>query len=279
MLKRSVLALLALSAGLFAQEFRATLTGTVTDPSGAAIPNATVKATNIAVNSTSETKTNGEGLYTIPLLEPGVYNVEFVANGFQALKRESITLAVGQRANLAVSLTVGQMSQEVTVTGQQEVIDSGDASKGLIFDPRKTQEYPLNGCQSYMLLSLTPGVIFGQEQFGASGFSGTRGWDVNNSYKFNGARQGNGNNVFMMNGTAISNEGSTWLLAPSVDAIQEFSAMPTVYDAQYGHEAGGVVNTVIKGGTNAIHGDFYEYFRNGVLDANNFSNNVGGLPK
>src|SRR3954453_17403750 len=131
MIKRSVLALLMLSAGMFAQEFRATLTGTVTDPSGAAVPNATVKATNTAVNSTSETKTNNEGLYTIPLLEPGAYNIEYTASGFQALKRESITLAVGQRVNLPVRLIVGQMSQEVTVTGQQEVIDSGDASKGL----------------------------------------------------------------------------------------------------------------------------------------------------
>ncbi len=279
MIKRSVLALLALTAGLYAQEFRATLTGTVTDPSGAAIPNGTVKATNVATNATSETKTTSDGLYTIPLLEPGIYNVEFIANGFQTLKRDSITLAVGQKSNLTVRLTVGQMSQEITVTGQQEVIDSGDASKGLIFDPRKTQEYPLNGRQSYMLLSLTPGVIFGQEQFGASGFSGTRGWDVNNSYKFNGARQGNGNNVFMMNGTAISNEGSTWLLAPSVDAIQEFSAMTTVYDAQYGHEAGGVVNTVIKGGSSAWHGTVFDYFRNAVLDANNFGNNYAGAKK
>src|SRR5215471_6986178 len=102
MIKRSVLALLALAAGLYAQEFRATLTGTVTDPTGAAIPNATVKAVNTATNTASETKTNNDGLYTIPLLEPGVYNVDFSANGFQLLKRDSITLAVGQRATLTV---------------------------------------------------------------------------------------------------------------------------------------------------------------------------------
>jgi len=245
MIERSVIALLVLSAGLFAQEFRATLTGTVTDPSGAAIPNATVKAVNTAVNSTSETKTSSDGLYTIPLLQPGVYTIEITANGFQTLKREAITLAVGQRVNLPIRLTVGQMSQEITVTGQQDVIESADANRGLVFDPIKTQEYPLNGRQSYMLLSLTPGVIFTQEQFGASGFSGTRGWDVNSSYKFNGARGGNGNNVFMMNGTAISDNTSQWEFAPSVDAIQEFSAMTTVYDSQYGHQAGGVVNTVI----------------------------------
>jgi hypothetical protein len=279
MIKRCVLALLVLSAGLFAQEFRATLTGTVTDPSGGAIPNATVKAVNTAVNSTSETKTSSDGLYTIPLLEPGVYTVEITANGFQTLKREAITLAVGQKLNLPVRLTVGQMSQEITVTGQQEVIESADANRGLVFDPTKTQEYPLNGRQSYMLLSLTPGVIFTQEQFGASGFSGTRGWDVNSSYKFNGARGGNGNNVFMMNGTAISDNTSQWEFAPSVDAIQEFSAMTTVYDSQYGHQAGGVVNTVIKGGNNAWHGTVYDYFRNAVLDANNFGNNYAGAPK
>src|SRR4051812_20510541 len=89
--------LLLLSGGLYAQEFRATLTGTVTDPSGASVPNASVKATNKATNGVSETKSNGDGLYTIPLLEPGIYNIEAVASGFQTLKRENITLTVGQR--------------------------------------------------------------------------------------------------------------------------------------------------------------------------------------
>src|SRR5205085_5965752 len=136
-----------------------------------------------------------------------------------------------QRLNLNLQLTVGQATTEITVTGQQEVIDTGDANKGLVFDPDKTQSYPLNGRQSYMLLMLTPGVIFTQEQFGASGFSGTRGWDVNNSYKFNGARAGNGNNAFLLNGSIISNEGSTWLLAPSVESIAEFKAITTVFEA------------------------------------------------
>jgi len=275
---RSLLALLLFSISLQAQD-RATLTGTVTDPSGAAVPNAAVKATNTATNQASDTKTTSDGIYTIPYLAPGIYDVEVTAAGFQTLKRPAITLEVGQRLNLPLQMTVGQATTEITVTGQQEVLDTTDAGRGLVFDPEKTQSYPLNGRQTYMLLSLTPGVIFTQEQFGASGFSGTRGWDVNNSYKFNGARAGNGNNVFMLNGTPISNEGSTWEFAPSVDAVQEFSAMTTVYDAQYGHEAGGVVNTVIRGGTNNWHGDIYDYFRNAVLDANNFGNNVAGAKK
>jgi hypothetical protein len=149
----------------------------------------------------------------------------------------------------------------------------------LEFDPVKTQELPLNGRQTYMLMMLTPGVIFTQEQFGASGFSGTRGWDVNASYKFNGARAGNGNNAFLLNGTLISDNGSQWDFAPSVDAIQEFSAMTTVYDASYGHEAGGVVNQVIRSGTNRWHGTLFDYIRNRVLDANTFGNNLVGAPK
>src|SRR5215472_11694206 len=279
MTPRSVVTFLLVCVAMFAQEYRATITGTITDPSGSAIPSAAIKATNTATNAVGETRSNSDGVFTLPLLEPGSYRIEVGAPGFQTLKREAITVAVGQRLSLPMQLTVGQATTEITVTGQLETIETSDAARGLVFDPIKTQEYPLNGRQSYMLLSLTPGVIFTQAQFGSTGFSGTRGWDVNNSYKFNGARAGNGNNVFMMNGTAISNEGSTWEFAPSVDAIQEFSAMTTVYDAQYGHEAGGVVNTVIRGGSNSYHGDVYEYFRNGVLDANNFSNNIGGLPK
>jgi hypothetical protein len=276
---RSILVVLLFCVcGLFAQD-RATLTGTVTDPSGATVPNATVKVTNTANNETFEGKSSSDGLYTIPYLAPGVYDVEVTAAGFQTTRRQGITLSVSQRLALPVQLTVGQATTEVTVTGQLDTIDTADADRGLVFDPIKTQEYPLNGRQSYMLLMLTPGVIFTQEQFGASGFSGTRGWDVNSSYKFNGARAGNGNNTFSLNGGIISDNGSQWDFAPSVDAIQEFTAITTAYDASYGHEAGGVVNTVIRGGTNNWHGDVYDYFRNRVLDANNFALNYAGQGK
>jgi hypothetical protein len=268
--------LLAACASLFAQEFRATLTGVVTDPSGAAVPSANVKATNNANNESREVKTNAQGVYTIPFLDPGVYSVEISASGFQSVKRQDITLAVSQSLNLPVQMTIGQNATEVTVTGQQEIVETTDANKGLVFDPLKTQEYPLNGRQSYMLLSLTPGVIFTQQQFGASGFSGTRGWDVNSSYKFNGARGGNGNNVFMINGAVVSDNGSQWDLAPNVEAIQEFKAVTTAFDASYGHEAGGVVNTTIKSGGNKWSGDVFDYLRNSVFDANYFQSNFAG---
>ena len=264
---------------LVAQEFRATISGNVTDASNSAIPNANVKAVNRATSAAATTKTGTDGFYQLPFLEPGVYDVEVTAAGFQTMLRKAITLEVSQRLNLPIQLALGQTSQQMTVYGSQELIQTADANRGVVFDPTKTQELPLNGRQSYMLLNLTPGVIFTQEQFGASGFSGTRGWDVNNSYKFNGARAGNGNNAFLLNGSLISNEGSTWEFAPSVEAIAEFNAMTTIFDSQYGHEAGGVVNTIIKTGTNNWHGDVYDYLRNRVLDANSFQNNFAGLGK
>lgn len=277
MFARLVLAVVALSAAAIAQDFRATLSGSVTDPSGAAIPDAMVKAVNSATNEAREVKTTSLGFYTIPYLNPGTYNIEVTASGFKALKREGIVLQVAQRMNLPIELAVGEVTQEVTVTAQQEVIDTSDASRGLVFDPVKVAEYPLNGRQTYMLMSLTPGVIFGQETFGATGFSGTRGWDVNGSYKINGARQGG--NLFLLNGAPISNDGGGWRLAPNVEAVQEFKVMTNTYDAGFGDFRGGAVNTTIKSGSNDWRGNVFEFFRTRNLDANSFQSNRTGQPR
>jgi len=125
-----VLALLCLCAGLYAQDFRATIAGRVTDSSGSSVPNATIKATNKANNTVNNTRSGADGLYTIPLLDPGEYDIEVGATGFQTLKRTSITLEVSQRLNLPLQLSVGQVTQEMTVTGQQEIINTGDANNG-----------------------------------------------------------------------------------------------------------------------------------------------------
>jgi hypothetical protein len=275
------------SCALVAQEFRATITGIVTDPSGAAVPGATVKATNIANNISKEVETTSAGVYTVPYLDPGVYTIEVTATGFQTLKREQIVLRVADRVNLPLQLTVGQVTESITVVGRQEVLETADANRGLVFDPVKTQQYPLNGRQTYMLLMLTPGVIFTTETFGASGNSGTRGWDISDSYRFNAARSGN--TLYLLNGMNIGgdsmgSQGTGWHLAPNVEAIQEFKVMTNTYDASYGLFRGGAVNQTTKSGTNNWHGDVFEYFRNTSLgDANYFQNkalpNADGTPK
>lgn len=276
MTTRILTALCFMIVSLYSQDFRGTIEGLVTDPSGAVIPGASIKIINIQTNETKEVKSNSQGYYTIPYLNPSIYTMEAVAPGFEKLRQTEIAVRVADKLNMPLKLTVGQSSQEVTITGQQEVLDTGSADRGLVFDPLKTEQLPLNGRQEYMLMALTPGVLFTQEQFGASGFSGTRGWDVNSSYKINGARPGE--NVFFLNGAPISDNGGTWDVAPNIEAVQEFKVMTNTYDAQYGHFGGGAVNTTIKSGGNAFHGDVFDYFRNSYMDANNFGNNYNGQP-
>ncbi len=253
-----------------AQDFRATLTGLVTDPSGAVIPGATVKATNTTTNAGTETRTTELGVFTIPYLDPGVYDVEVSAPGFLTVVRPKIVLRVADKVNLRIELKLGQTSESVVVTAEQEVIETASADRGLVFDPIKTQQLPLNGRQSYQLMALTPGVLFTQEAFGPSGHSGTRGWDVTNVYRINGARAGQ--NLFLLNGAPISDAGGTWQIAPNIEAIQEFKVMTNTYDASYGRFGGGVVNTTIRSGASEWHGNVFEYFRNTVLDANRTGN-------
>jgi Carboxypeptidase regulatory-like domain/TonB dependent receptor-like, beta-barrel len=274
---RAALALMAFTAIGFTQDFRATISGMVTDQNGQAVANAIVKAVRVDTNEIKEVKTTSEGRYSIPYLNPAIYNIEVIASGFQTLKRERVTLRVADKLDLPLQLTVGQVSETVVVAGQQETLDSGSADRGLVFDPVKTQELPLNGRQTYMLLSLTPGVVFTQETFGPTGFSGTRGWDVNNSYKINGARTGQ--NLFLLNGAPISDTGGTWQIAPNVEAVQEFKVMTNTYDSSYGRFGGGVVNTTLKSGTNNWRGNVFDYFRNAIFDANYFQNNATGQPK
>lgn len=273
MMLRVVAVLTLCSSCLMSQDFRATISGLVSDPSRSAVPEATVRAVKDGTNETKETKSNAQGIYVIPFLDPGTYTISAQASGFKDLKRVGIVLRVADRQNLPLILEVGQVTESITVTGDQELIQTATAGRGLNFDPIKVQEYPLNGRQSYMLMALTPGVLFTQEQFGSSGFSGTRGWDVNGSYTINGGRTGT--NQFLLNGAPISTDG-TWQVAPNVEAIQEFKVTTNTYDAQYGRSGGGHVNTTIKSGTNEWHGSLFDFWRNTVFDANNTQNNRQG---
>jgi hypothetical protein len=265
--------LIALAGPVLAQDYRATLLGQVSDPTGAAVPGTKIRATKVDTNVSKETETTTAGVYTIPGLEPGTYNVVFTKEGFQTVNRQGIELRVGDKLNLTVTMQVGQITQEVTVVGEQELVQTATASRGLVFDPIKVQELPLNGRQSFMLMRFTPGVTFNQRQFGSSGFSGTRAWDVNGSFTMNGGREGT--NQFLLNGAPISTNG-TFNVAPNVEAIQEFKVMVNTYDAQYARTGGGNVSTTLKSGTNEWHGSVFDFWRNRILDANTRQNNASG---
>lgn len=267
---------LLLAAGVCAQEYRATILGQITDPGGAAVPNAAIKVTKQDTGVSRETVSNDSGYYTITALDPGTYDVVITASGFQTLRLTGITLRTADKLNLPAALEIGTINQEITVIGEQALLNTATASRGLVIDPVKVTEIPLNGRQSYMLMNLVPGVRFTQRQFGSSGFSGTRAWDVNGSFTMNGGRRGT--NQFLLNGAPISTDG-TFNLAPNVEAIQEFKVMVNTYDAQFGRSGGGHVNTTLKAGTNSWHGSLFDFWRNRILDANTRQNNAGGSPR
>src|SRR5438445_2964627 len=172
------------------------------------------------------------------------------------MRRQNVALMLAEKMDLPIQLELGRVTEEITVKAESATVQSADASGGLNFDSLQTSELPLNGRQVYMLMDLTPGVLFTQEQFGASGYSGTRGWDVSNAYAMNGGVSGT--NSFSLNGAPISLTG-TWQVAPNVDAIQEFKVMTNTYDAAIGRTGGGSVNTTLKSGSNALYGTMFDY--------------------
>ncbi len=270
---------------LWAQEFRSSLTGQVTDPSGAVVPNAVVTAVMNNTRQTYTAKTSSAGVYYIPYVLPGTYTMTVKAQGFKTAVQENVVVLAAQSRGVNFKLQVGSVSQAVTVTSTPPIIETASGSGGTVLQTRQVENLPLNGRQVYMLVRTTPGSQFLQQQFGASGYSGTRGWDVSNNYSIGGssAQAGNFNN-FTLNGTNITimtgfGPEGTWMTAPNVDALQEVNIMDQMFDARYGRTGGGVVNMVTKSGTNAYHGDVYEYLENGALNANVFENNANGVPR
>ena len=272
----SLLLCLLFAAAVLAQDFRASLSGVLTDPTGAAIPGATVRILREGMDVPTEVKTNQEGFYTLPFLNPGTYSVEASAAGFQTSRRSEVVLLTAEKRDLPFRLALAQSTTTVDVVASAEQLQTADASGGTNFDSVETAEYALNGRQAYMLMDLAPGVLFTQEQFGTTGFSGTRGWDVTGAYVMNGGVAGT--NQFLLNGAPVSLTGA-WQVSPNVEAIQEFKVMTNTYDARYGRTGGGTINTTLKSGTNRFHGSVFEYFRNSVLDANTTQNNSAGAAR
>ena len=267
---------------LGAQEFRSILTGEVTDPSGAVIGGASVTAINNATGQTYTGNTSAAGVYYIPYVLPGTYTVAVKTSGFKTAVQENVTLRASQSYGLNFKLELGAITQQVTVRAAPPAIETSSGSGGTLLSEREIENIPLDGRQIYMLIGTTPGSQFLTTTFGATGDSGTRGWDVENNYTIGGGVQSyqlftlNGTNITQM--TGFGGEG-TWMVAPNVDAIQEVNVMTNTYEARYGHTSGGTMNIVTKSGTNAFHGDVFEYVENGALNANNFENNMDGIPR
>ncbi len=262
MYKRSVLILVlaaASAAAAFAQaSFTGSILGTVTDPSGAAIANASVTVVNLATNDTVRVKSDAPGNYFAPNLRPGTYSVSVESEGFKRFTQNQIPLQIDQSARVDASLTIGSTSEIVEVTAAAPVLQTETGSIGQVVDNRKIVGLPLNGRGAFSLIGLVPGVADGA----GAGTSGA-------SARINGGR--NRLNEIQLDGiTAVNIKGGNVGYTPMVDALEEFKILTNSFSAEYGRTGGGVILATIKGGTNAFHGVMFEFLRNDKLNARNF---------
>ena len=265
--------MLVLCAPAAAQEFRANVTGTVKDPQGGAIPGATVTALNVDTNVSATAVTNAEGVFFVPQLLPGRYKLSVALQGFKTFVREGLTLRTAETITVNVELPIGAIEETVSVTAAASHIESNETAIAQTIENKRLSELPLNGRQVYMLLQLTSGTIFTQTTFGATGFSGTRAWDVNGSLSIHGSRTGN--NEFLIEGAPSSGTGGgtgAWNYAPPVDAIEELKVSTSSVDASFGRTSGGVVNMTFRSGTNQRRGSGILLHRGTWLDANQIQN-------
>jgi len=270
-----------LALPMAAQEYRATITGTVTDASGAAVPNAEVQARNTGTGVVVTARTNGAGAYTVPFLLPGSYTLTATASGFKQAVHPAIELHAGDKIQADMNLEVGVSTETVTVSAESDQLRTATASMGQTINTKEITDLPVMGRNTYMLASLATGI--------QSGLYGSTNVGQESAYgrPYDGAAaqmsvEGIGSQYqITLNGipNAPEERGSAAIytgFVPSPDAVEEVTVQTNLYDAQYGHTAGAVINSVLRGGTNQLHGSAYEFFRNDKLNANNFPANAAG---
>ena len=267
------LALLAIPAAQ-GQELRASLSGTVTDPSGSAIPAAKVAATNVSTNVMSNAETNEAGRYTILFLAPGRYKVTVEASGFKTFVRENLVLETSARQALDVAMELGQVTESVTVTTESQQVETETASRGALVTTRQIMDIPNNGRNVYQLVWAAPGVIKASRYWGSM-----ENYALGNSTSvaINGGITRE--NETVMDGVTNTQPNRDVNFQPPVESVAEMKVQTNNYDAQYGRFGGGVVAISTKSGTNAFHGSLYEFHKNDNLAATPWVMNYYGIPR
>jgi hypothetical protein len=271
------------SVPVSAQVVGGTLSGTITDPSDKSIPQAQVSITNVATGITTTVMTNSDGFFIAPNLLPGEYQVTVSAKGFNSETRTGISLTVGAQQTFNLALNVGSAAKTVVeVTTEAPAVQLASSDISAVVNATTVRELPLNGRSWTDLAALQPGVetIQTQPTFATGSDRGNRGFGQ--QLTISGARPQQNN--YRLDGVSLNDyangaPGSVLGGNLGVDAIQEFSVLTSNYSAEYGKTSGGVVNAVTRSGTNAFHGSVYEFLRNSALDAANFFENAGGIPK
>jgi Carboxypeptidase regulatory-like domain len=248
------------------QVVNATLSGSVTDPTGANVPGAVVTATNQATNIVTRTTSDSAGNYIFPSLPPGTYTLRATKSGFQTQVMSGIILQVNQQATINIKLTVGAVTTSVEVSGAAPLVQTTTASVGTVISGEKIKQLPMNLREFGGLAVLVPGTTIDNGGFANSNigspFSQT-------TYVANGTRSAS-NNVLIDGVMSRNLTFGGFAIQPPPDAIQEFKIQTNIYDAAFGTSAGSTINVVLKAGTNQFHGGVWEFLRNDALDARNF---------
>ncbi len=267
--------LLLVSVGACFAQSTATLAGTVTDPTGAVVPGASVKVRALATNVLRETVSDSAGAYVVPSLQPGDYEIRTSAAGFGTSVIKSVTLQVDQSVTANVKLNVQSSGETVQVEASTApLIDSQTITMGQVIDKDTVQNIPLNGRHFLDLTNLTPGAVVPP----ANGFltSASRGLGAN-SFITGGAREDANN--FQINGINLNDMTQNQItFQPSINTTAEFKIINSTFGAEYGRSSGSVVNVATRSGTSSYHGEAFDYLRNNYFDARNYFNRKGPLP-
>src|SRR5579862_2361664 len=260
--------LIAVSAPMFSQTTTGRILGTVSDPSGAAVPGAAVVVTDTQRGSVRTVATDDSGNYFVTQLQPGVYKVRAEAKGFKTVDRVNIVIEVATDVRVDIALPTGQVSETVVVTDEVPLVNTSSATLGGTLSNKEINDLPLNGRNYENLLQLRPGVIrYPGGGFSTTSSNGLRAED--NAYFIEGLFNSEPySGQAIVNGAGIAGDSATIL---PIDSIQEFNIQQNP-PAEYGWKPGSVVNVGLKAGTNSLHGTAFAFGRDGVMDARNYFN-------
>jgi hypothetical protein len=262
-----------LVASLYAQEYRGTFTGTITDATGAAVVKAKIVATETRTGTKSTAISEPSGAYTIPFLAPGVYEITAEAPGFKKAMRQGMTLSAGESPVVSIRLEVGELSDTVTVTAEAPIIDASSPTLGQVLVTKEVDSLPVNGRTPMMLDQLAFGVVSTYEPGPVRPFDN----GAPNEISIGGGLSNR--NEVLLNGSPNAGQTNQMAYSPIQDAVTEVRVNVFDMDAGFGHTSGGTINVITKSGTNDLHGAGWIYNQTSVVDANSFFNNASGKPR
>ena len=272
---RAILGGLLIATGALAQTSAGSISGLVTDVSGAVVPGVEIEVTDMDRNVSFETATNEAGFYVVTPLPPGRYRVTAESEGFRGFVLEPFPIATQQKAGLDIELELGQVTESITVAGTAQLIEATNSTLSGVVENKQIMDLPLNGRNVYSLAVLTPGVFTRDPARGKF----REGFHSIGIFQVNGGRDSS--NMIMMDGVPVTMNSNTNNMnansaLPTIEGVEEFRIQTNSYSAEYGRSGGGVLTMTTKSGTNELHGTLFDFLRNNKMDSNNWFANRRG---